>query len=195
MDRDRPDVKESVRKLPMIGKMPLYKRPVIAKDKPESDEKTLNVEVPPSAVTTIGLVQDSASLQQIDENSAAMFKSTTNPTAHYDSQGGFDQHPVGEYGSVPTMSEYGSVNTELQEGIADYSHSTVSDLIVVGGEQKEKDNEAPAALPDDLQQALDIIYSANAGGNLQKSSTFPQPVPPPSGGDIGDTSGISVYNF
>jgi len=161
----------------MIGKMPLYKRPVFTKDKVE-ENKDLTADTPLTPVEPLRFLQSDSSFtrHKKEESRISTFSdnSLSNPPFSFDTQHVYSQNSsVGEYGSVTAPTSYGAAPTQEE------SPSFEGNDNLPGGEEKEK-GEAPAALPDDFQQALDIIYAANSGGSMPKSGALvPQPVPPP----------------
>ncbi|ODM95175.1 hypothetical protein Ocin01_11509 [Orchesella cincta] len=188
VERERPDIKEAVKKLPMIGKMPLYKRPVLNKEKSEIEEKKVAaVDVPPvTRLPAVGLLPKRPLLREESHLSAYSNSSLSNTGFNY----GTHQSYAESYGLSAGMGSTGyseaSITVEPtveQDRSASFHHSS-SEVHeeLPSAEVKTGDKEgAPTALPDDFQQALDIIYSV--------PGPVPQPVPPPAGNGIsGDSS-------
>lgn len=175
-ERERPDFKEAVKKLPMIGKMPLYKRPVINKEKIDTvGNKGLPPDVPPVTIPPVRFNQKQIRAQQHEEPTVSMYGTESAPSADsysYETHSGYiPSRNTEHYPAIATYSDGHSDAGPEQEPTMDYQ---VDD--VPTADSKIDKDDAPAALPDYFQQALDIIYSVAPNNS---SEGVPKPVPPP----------------
>lgn len=165
-DRNTRDKVESVKKLPMIGKMPLYKRPLHSgKDKDKQGDDKDGVDDTSKTVggsRSFGQPEESNTSIPSGENSLSGFGAshgTTTSSSRINFEGfSNDMKGYGVDGSIDASSY-----------VQQHSRPSAPDMDLKPPGEKE----APGGtnLPDDLQQALDIIYKG--GGK-------PIPIPPPS---------------
>ncbi|CAL8110856.1 unnamed protein product [Orchesella dallaii] len=190
VERERPEVKEAVKKLPMIGKMPLYKRPALNKEKSEVEEKKATApNVPPVIIPAARFLQKESLRREETHTSVYSNNTMSNSGFAYGTQPSYSEG-YGLSGSIPSTGyPEASIDDEV---VAEQSQSSSFHHLEVNEdhptvEVKTVDKEgAPTALPDDFQQALDIIYSV---GPTNPPGPVPQPVPPPAVED--SANGIS----
>lgn len=202
--RERPETfKETVKKLPMIGKMPLYKRPIINREKPEVERIKVDTAATPAAVTlpAVGFLAKQAIAKSDDTKTELYPDNSANSTYTYDAHSMYSHGLVSNQEAYMMTSEYGtdpSATSLKDNSFKDLQQSSETTEDAPSDEVKEDKGDAPAALPDDFQQALDIIYAVNTGGSSGKPG-MPQPVPPPSavpgtnGVDDDAPPGVSEY--
>lgn len=183
-----------MKKLPMIGKMPLYKRPVISREKPEVDKsKTTSADASPLS-KSVPPVAPKESAKAGAEN-VPMYNENTLSTAYgYDAHSGYDHAaggPQEQYGMQPALYGQLQIDPTLEEPVTkDFPVAAAEMSDDIPGVEKETKDDAPAALPDDFQQALDIIYAPPSTN--PKPGMVPQPVPPPAVGSNGLTDDAMV---
>jgi len=187
-DRDTKDTKEQVKRLPMIGKMPLYKRSAFSRDgkKFEEDKKE-------NMYGTSGPVDTTVShLKHDDASNMSIASDNSLSRGEYGSQK-YTGTGAGEYGPVPPAhfaSSTEATGYSATTASASMLYSSVNSSASLSSKTKEGDEddtlkppgekEAPGnGLPDDFQQALDIIYS---GGSSKPPGTA-APTANPSGTD------------
>lgn len=181
-----------MKKLPMIGKMPLYKRPIINREKPEVERIKDDTAATPAAVSVpvVGFLAKQA-IAKSDATKTELYPdNSANSTYAYDAHSVYSHELVGNQEAYMMTSEYGtdpSATSLKDSSLKDVQPSSETVEDAPSGEVKEDKGDAPAALPDDFQQALDIIYAVNTGGSSGKPG-MPQPVPPPSG--LPGTNGV-----
>jgi len=192
-DRDagRRDRVETVKKLPMIGKMPLYKRPLAAKD--AGKDKSVEEKDKESDVIKDELKRGDSEGRGQQQSLVADESNMSNPSdANSNSLSGYVSagFTIGQSSSAASAAHISTFDGSLEVYGGMNSGSGVDSSVYVAVETADNDlkppgeKEAPGGtnLPDDLQQALDIIYK---GGG--KPITVPPPniagipsaVPPP----------------
>lgn len=183
-DRDRPEIKEAVKKLPMIGKMPLYKRPAVSSRDKQDPDKGKSSDVSPKPPISEGDKTDDISKNETVK--AAEYNETQMDVS---SGYGYDAHAYDQ-----SMAQYGMSAAYGQVAAEMYIHQDVPKSYqpaqptedVPGEDPKETKEDGPAALPDDFQQALDIIYAPPG---------VPQPVPPPSANGMDEAVAVDPADY
>jgi hypothetical protein len=180
----------------MIGKMPLYKRPLLTKDKDKGEEKDsldqARLSAEPSMKSFEGIksfsmpLPDESNPSNPSDNSMTGFGSGR--MSHTTSSVSTSKISFNSFGT--SRDDYGTNSSVMDSSVfVPVENASDNDLKPPG----EKEAPGGTNLPDDLQQALDIIYKG--GGKpitipppnmvtptpaiVESVTTIPTGVPPP----------------
>lgn len=186
------------KQLPIIGKMPLFKRPVkeAKPAEPEEGPKQELVQVKPKepSITTTPIVAEVDTKETYPSSTSAGIEEPAGTVT-----GGSAVEYGSSYGSMQAVDESMGMGSSGYgyDTSAMYSYSAVTkhqeDLVSSSRVASSSGSGGASSgnnLPDDFQQALDIIYAGPEKAAPPAATAYQYPAPPPS--SYGKISGLLV---